>query len=39
MRRLTSIFLALLLVGLMCTGALAAGSVEIVRAFVYDGTL
>ena len=39
MRRLTSIFLALLLAGLMCTGALAAGSVEIVRAFVYDGTL
>ena len=39
MRRLTSIFLALLLVGLMCTGALAAGSVEIVRAFVYEGTL
>ena len=39
MRRLTSIFLALLLVGLMCTGALAADSVEIVRAFVYDGTL
>ena len=39
MRRLTSIFLALLLVGLMCTSALAAGSVEIVRAFVYDGTL
>ena len=39
MRRLTSIFLALLLVGLMCTGALAAGSVEIVRAFVYGGTL
>ena len=39
MKRLTSIFLALLLAGLMCTGALAAGSVEIVRAFVYDGTL
>ena len=39
MRRLTSIFLALLLAGLMCTGALAAGSAEIVRAFVYDGTL
>ena len=39
MRRLTAIFLALLLAGLMSTGALAAGSVEIVRAFVYDGTL
>lgn len=39
MRRLTSIFLALLLAGLLCTGALAAGSAEIVRAFVYDGTL
>ena len=39
MRRLTSIFLALLLAGVLCTGALAAGSAEIVRAFVYDGTL
>ena len=39
MRRLTSIFLALLLAGLLCTGALAVGSAEIVRAFVYDGTL
>ena len=39
MRRLTSISLALLLAGLLCTGALATGSAEIVRAFVYDGTL
>ena len=39
MRRLTSILLALLLAGLLCTSALAAGSAEIVRAFVYDGTL
>ena len=39
MRRLISIFLALLLAGLLCTSALAAGSAEIVRAFVYDGTL
>ena len=39
MRRLTSILLALLLAGTMCIGALAAGSAEIVRAFVYDGTL
>ena len=30
---------ALLLAGLLCTGALAAGSAEIVRAFVCDGTL
>ncbi len=39
MRRLTSILLALLLAGLLCTSALAAGSAEIVRAFVCDGTL
>lgn len=39
MRRLTSIFLALLLAGVLCTSVLAAGSAEIVRAFVCDGTL
>lgn len=39
MKKLTSAWLALLLAGALCLHALAAGSAEIVRAFVYDGAL
>ncbi len=39
MRRLMSIFPALVAALTLCAFALAAGSAEIVRAFVYDGTL
>lgn len=39
MRKFTSFLLCLGLAAALCTSALAAGSVEIVRAFVYEGTL
>lgn len=39
MRRIWSVCLTLGLAAMLCTQALAAGKVEIVRAFVHDGTL
>lgn len=39
MKKLTMVLLTLLLAGALCVTALAAGSAEIVRAFVYEGTL
>lgn len=39
MRRLTAWAAALLISALLCTQALAAGSAELVRVFVQEGTL
>lgn len=39
MKKFTSLVLCLWLAGALCISALAAGSAEIVRAFVYEGTL